>query len=206
MIPARILAAVLILALVPLVAACGNDQPAQKNESYQSVNAQLAETEGVYLDIEGLKYQVQVSRQLNPGLPEDVNYLDGLSATDRSISKDEEWFAVLMRVENPGDGEDPESDDDDDASLPNAVDFEIKDTQENVYRPMRFGPENVFAYRSATVRPRTTYPLANSPAGERPPYGSVILFKLKRFSIDNRPLELIITGRKGQVGIVNLDV
>jgi hypothetical protein len=207
MIPARTLAVVLTLALVPLLAACGKDeQPAQKNESYQSVNAQLAETEGVYLDIEGLKYQVQVSRQLNEFLPEDVDYLSGLSATDRTLAKDEEWFMILLRAENPGDGVDPKSDDDDDTPLPNAIDFQIKDTQENVYRPMRLGPENTWAWRPATVRPDELYPLTNSPAGERPPYGAELLFKLKRPSIDNRPLELVITGRKGQVGIVNLDV
>jgi hypothetical protein len=206
MIPARILAVVLTLALVPLVAACGSEQPAQKNESYQSVNAQLAETEGVYLDIEGLKYQVQVSRQLNEFLPEDIDYLAGLSASDRKISNDEEWFAILMRVENPGDGLDIHSEDDDDSPLPNAIDFEIKDTQENVYRPLPLARQNVWAYRDRTIQPGEIYPLPNSPAGERPPYGSLLLFKLRRFSLDNRPLELIITGRNGQVGIVNLDV
>jgi hypothetical protein len=193
--PARILAVLLTLALVPTLAACGSEQPAQRNESYQSVNAQLAETEGVYLDIEGLKYQVQISRQLNPLLIDDRDFVQGVPQSDLDLAKDEEWFAVFMRVENPGD-----------KPLPNAIDYEIHDTQENVYRPVDIGPGNVFAYRDATVAGNELYPHSNSPAGERPPYGAMVLFKLRRFSLDNRPLELVITGRNGQQGIVNLDV
>ena len=193
---ARTSAVLLSLAFALTVAACGaNDQPEQRNESFQSVNAQVAETEGIYLDIEGLKYQVQISRQLNAGLVDDRDFFIGLSEDDKAISKDEEWFGVWIMAENV-----------EEEALPNAVDFEIKDTQENVYRPMQFGEDNVFAYRGATVDAGERYPHPNSPAGERQPFGSLVLFKLRRFSIDNRPLELTITGRQGQQAIVNLDV
>ena len=192
----RIPAVLLSLAIALTLAACGEDeQPEQRNESFQSVNAQVAETEGIYLDIEGLKYQVQISRLLNPGLISDRDYLQGLSADDRNLSKDEEWFGVWMMAENV-----------EDEALPNATDFEIRDTQENVYRPVQIGPGNVFAYRGATVDARERYPHPDSPAGERQPYGGLVLFKLRRFSLDNRPLELTITGRQGQQAIVNLDV
>lgn len=194
MIRTRILAVVLALASAALLAACGG-QPAQKNESYQSVSAQVAETEGVYLDIEGLKYQVQVSRMLNPASVEDRAYFLGLSPDDAQISKDEEWFAVFLRAENEKK-----------RPAPVATQFMIKDTQENVYRPIRIGPQNVFAYRPAIVRDGHVLPDPNSPAGERPPQGLLLLFKLRRFSTNNRPLELTITGQQGQQGIVNLDV
>jgi hypothetical protein len=193
---ARIPAVLLSLAFALTLAACGEDeQPAQRNESFQSVNAQVAETEGIYLDVEGLKYQVQISRQLNPALVDDRDFLQGLSADDRDLSRDEEWFGVWLMAENV-----------EDEALPNAIDFEIKDTQENVYRPLEFGPGNVFAYRGTTVPGGNRYPDPNSPAGERQPFGSLLLFKLRRFSLDNRPLELTITGREGQRAIVNLDV
>ena len=42
-------------------------------------------------------------------------------------------------------------------------------------------------------------------SSERQPNGSLILFKLKRFSLDNRPLELTIRGQENRA-IVNLDV
>ena len=193
---ARPLAVLLSVASVFVLAACGaNDQPTQRNESYQSVNAQVAETEGIYLEVEEMKYQVQISRQLNVGLVDDKDYIAGLSPADRRLGKDEEWFAVFMRVENEVD-----------ETKPNAVDFEIKDTQENVYRPVRFGPDNVWAYRPTMVPARELYPNTNSPAGERAPYATLLLFKVRRFSLDNRPLELTITGREGQQAIVNLDV
>ena len=193
---ARPLALLLSVAFAAALAGCGvNDQPAQRNQSYQAVNAQVAETEGIFLDIEELKYQVQISRQLNTGIIQDRDYVSGLSEADRTLAPDQEWFAVFMRIENPG--EKPH---------PNAVDFEIRDTQENVYRPVRLGPENVWAYRPAVVDAKELYPGTNMPAGERPPYGKLLLFKVRRFSLDNRPLELIITGRNGQQGIVNLDV
>ena len=193
---ARIPAVLLSLALAGTLAACGEEaQPEQRNESFQSVNAQVAETEGIYLDVDGLKYQVQISRQLNPGLVDDRDYFTGVSSEDRDLSKDEEWFGVWLMAENV-----------EKEPLPNAIDFEIRDTQENVYRPIQIGGENPFAYRGATVDAGDRYPNPNSPAGERQPYGSLVLFKLRRFSIDNRPLELTITGREGQQAIVNLDV
>ena len=193
---ARIPAVLLSLVFALTLVACGEDeQPAQRNESFQSVNAQVAETEGIYLDIDGLKYQVQVSRQLNPGLTEDRDYLQGLSAEDSRLSKDEEWFGVWLMAENV-----------EDKALPIATEFEVRDTQENVYRPVQVAESNVFAYRGARVAGGDRYPDPNSPAGERPPYGSLVLFKLRRFSLDNRPLELTITGPEGQQAIVNLDV
>ena len=41
-----------------------------------------AETEGIYLDVGDLKYQVQISRELNPADIEDRDYLKGLPAGD----------------------------------------------------------------------------------------------------------------------------
>jgi hypothetical protein len=193
---ARIPAVLLALALAVTLAACGEEeQPEQRNETFQSVNAQVAETEGIYLDVDGLKYQVQISRQLNPGLVDDRDYLTGVSADDRDLSKDEEWFGVWLMAENF-----------EEETLPIATDFEIRDTQENVYRPIEIGGNNVFAYRGTRLQAGDRYPNPNSPAGERQPYGSLVLFKLRRFSLDNRPLELTITGPEGQQAIVNLDV
>jgi hypothetical protein len=193
---ARPFAVLLCLPVLGALAGCGaNNQPEQRDESYQSVNAQVAETEGIYLEIEEMKYQVQISKQLNPGIVHDRDYLSDLSPADARLARDEEWFAVFLRVENEVD-----------EGKPNAVDFEVRDTQENVYRPVRFGPDNPWAYRPTVVPPKELYPLTNSPAGERPPYAALLLFKVRRFSLDNRPLELIITGREGQQGIVNLDV
>jgi len=193
--PARILAVLTVL-LALGVAACGGSQPAQKKETFQSVNAQVAETEGIYLHVDGLKYQVQISRQLNPLIVMDRDYMHGVAGGAADLGQDEEWFAIFMRIENPNDKRD----------LPNATEFQITDTQGNVYRPVQIGRGNVWAYRAANVRHDDIYPIRNSPAGERPPYGSLLLFRLRRDSLDNRPLELKLTGRSGQQAIINLDV
>ena len=73
--------------------ACGNKEPETLHGT----------TEGAYLDLAGMKYQVQISRQLNPASIEDRYYLIGLPANDRQLPVGQEWFAVFVRVENDGD-------------------------------------------------------------------------------------------------------
>ena len=186
-----LLAAVLALG----VSACGNE--AQERQTFQSENAQVAETEGIYLEIGETKYQVQISRQLNPLIVADKDYFDGISAGDLDLARDETWFGVWMRVENESE-----------EAIRTASRFTVVDTQENEYVPIRLPPDNVFAYQGGVrVEGEELYPLPDSPAGERQPNGALILFKLKRFSLDNRPLELIIDDPEGgPPATVNLDV
>jgi hypothetical protein len=190
----RRLPTLLLVALLAVVAAaCGNRTSDPITEG---------ETEGIYVQVAGLKYQVQTSRQLNPLTSDDQSYLQGLAPEDARLRPDEEWFAIFMRVE---------SDDPENPPLPSAVDFEIRDTQENVYTPVEFvqaRDRNTFVYQSRIVAPGDTQPLPDTPAGERPPYGELILFKVRRFSLDNRPLELIVKSRQvpQTEGTVNLDV
>jgi hypothetical protein len=185
-----LLAAVLALGL----SACGNE--ATEDETYQSENAQVAETEGIYLELGEVKYQVQISRQLNPLIVEDEDYFDGVSESDLDIAADELWFGIWMRAEN--EGKEP---------VEAASDFTIADTQENEYVPVRIGEPNPFAYRPGTIEGEELYPLLDSPAGERAPNGALLLFKVKQASLDNRPLELTIEDPEGgEPAIVNLDV
>ncbi len=187
---ALLLAAVLALG----VAACGNEP--QERGQLQSENAQVAETEGIYLELSEVKYQVQVSRQLNPLIVEDRDYFQGIRASDLDLADDEVWFGIWMRVEN--ETEEPRR---------TASRFTIVDTQENEYVPIAIDRRNAFAYQPGTVERLELYPNPDSPAGERPPYASLILYKLKRFSLDNRPLELIVEDPEGGPrGIVALDV
>ena len=190
----RRLSLLLMLVAALGVAACG--QESGEEGEYQSESAQLAETEGIYVDVDELKYQVQTSKQLNPRLDDDKSYLQGLSDLGRELAPDEEWFAVWMLVQNYA--EEP---------IQTADEFVIVDTQENEYRPVFLGEENVWAYRPLRLEPKETLPGSNTPARERQPNGSLLLFKLKRESLDNRPLELVIRSRRsGEQAIVNLDV
>lgn len=187
----RLFALLAIVASLAL-AACGNEEI--ENEQYQSENAQVAETEGIYVTIDDLKYQVQLSKQLNPLLPEDRGYLQFVSGAAKTLDPDEEWFAVWLLVQNYAD-----------EPIQAASDFEIVDTQEKTYTPVVVGEANEWAYRPQLIQPKETLPGSNEPARERFPNGSVLLFKVKRESLNNRPLELNIRGQEGR-GVVNLDV
>jgi hypothetical protein len=157
-----------------------------------------AETEGIYLDISDLKYQVQVSRQLNPGDVQDKPYLAGIAKADQRLSKDQVWFGIFIRVQNET-GQ----------ALPPSNDIQIKDTQDEVFKPLNLESTNQYAYRSdEAIAPGETVPLLDSPGYDTPSRGVLLLFKLTLTALNNRPLELKIHGRKvpQQTGIVNLDV
>jgi len=172
------------------LSACG------KHQSTGPVRS--AETEGIYLDVSDLKYQVEMSRQLNPKDTQDKSLLLGIPEDEQELTSEEVWFAVALRVQNETD----------EPLLPSES-IEIEDTVGQKYEPIELGEENVFAYRADDqIPPRETYPLLDSPAFDSPARGAVLLFKLTLTGLNNRPLELKIEGRKfpKQTGLVNLDV
>src|SRR3954452_25430636 len=87
------LVAVAALCAALALGACGN----------KTVSIHGGETEGIYLDVGQLKYQVEISRQLNPSIPEDRTFLSDVAAGDSKLAPDELWFAVFVRVENDPD-------------------------------------------------------------------------------------------------------
>jgi len=156
----------------------------------------IAETEGIYVDVGELKYQVQLSRIINPNDEEDRYYLEGLPEGTALPKPDEAWFGVWMRVQNTT-SEKP---------LAAAEEFEIVDTQENTFTPIEV--ENPFSYAPVELAPNTVVPSSNSPAGEGVIQGSLILFKLTNEALANRPLEFKIQSPAlpDDIGIVDLDV
>ena len=180
----RLVLALAILAAV--FAGCGSDS-ARKS----------ADTEGVYLNIGGLKYQIEMSRYINPADVEDSEYLVGVPEGSVTPAADETLFGVWIRVQNVSD-----------QPHPGADTFEIHDTQEQVYRPIPIDTKiNPFAYDSIDVPPNTVLPLPSSAAGQGPIQGLLLLFKLKTGSLQNRPLELRFShGPGGETGTYDLDV
>ncbi len=179
-----VIAAALVLAL--LAAGCGNKIDART----------LGETEGVYLDIDELQYQVQISRYMNASDTEDKAYLAGLPSSTAQPSGEETWFGVFIRVQNPTD-----------KTIAPANDFAIVDTQENVYRPVPLDTNvNPFAYKPDPIGPKSLIPEPNSMAAESTIQGSLLLFKVKNESLQNRPLEFRFKRGSGTTGVVDLDV
>jgi hypothetical protein len=165
----------LLVALVALLGAsvlagCGN-----KKDIVTS-----ADTEGIYVDAGPLQYQVQISRQLNPYDVEDSYYVRG--TTEPPPGRDDTWFGVFVRVYNP-----------DDARKQATSDFEIHDTQGNIYKPVPLDNTNVFRYVPTSLGEGQMIPTPGSPAFNSPIRGSLLLFRVKVDSFENRPLELIIS-------------
>lgn len=181
-----ILRIVLALLAVVALAGCGEKEPHE-----------LGETEGIYVTLGELKYQIQISRQLNAADIEDRYYLRGLPAGVEAPKADESWFAVFVRVQNETEEE----------QLP-AETFEIVDTQEEVYRPVLLDDQsNSFAYRPEPVAPKGLIPDPDSAAGQGAIQGSLLLFKLKVDTLQNRPLEFKIrSSRVSGEALVDLDV
>ena len=130
--PYRVLL-LLALAAVSVVAltGCGN-----KHEVVT-----IAETEGIYVDVGELKYQVQLSRIINPNDEEDRRYLEGLPEGTVPPKSDEAWFGVWMRVQNTTNAK----------RLEAAEEFEIVDTQEHTFEPIEV--DNPFAYEPQELPP-----------------------------------------------------
>ncbi len=154
-------------------------------------------TEGAYLDLGELKYQVQISRILNPSSVEDRAYLVGLTPAERRLKVGEQWFAVFIRVQNVTN-----------EAKPAAIDYRIVDTQETTFRPIRLAADNVFAYRGGNVSPHNVIPKPDSPAEQGSIQGSLLLFRIPNANLENRPLEFSIrTPRQpGVVATVDLDI
>ena len=171
------------------VSGCGN-----KEHEVREAN-----TEGPYVTVNHLKYQVQISRILNPGEIEDEGYLRALPVGEDLIpSAEDVWFGVFMRVEN--DTEEPHAP---------ATQFSIEDTQEDVFEPLDIPFEdNLFVYDPPPeIPPETVYPLLNSQASDNTIRGGMLLFKVTTDSLYNRPLELRIIDPEGDAdGLINLDI
>jgi hypothetical protein len=167
-----------LLAALTLVACGGTKDPTTHGEG-----------EGSYIQAGPLIYQVQMSRELNPGNVEDVEYLEGLPTGTPPLAGDEEWFGVWLRVQNATD-----------AAHPSAGDFKIVDTTGEEYEPIVLPATNPFAYQPASVESAAGQPVQPDPesgAGSGPIQGSMLLFKLRTSVYANRPLELEIAPPDG---------
>ena len=185
------IARIALLSLVAIAAlaasGCGN----------KTDTAIVGETEGIYVSVDRLTYQVQISRILDPASPEDSAYLKGLPEDEEEPADDEVWFGVFMRVENETD-----------EPLEAAEDFKIVDTQEEEFEPLELDTDvNVFAYEPRSIPPGELLPEVGSPASDNTIRGALLLFKMKVASLGNRPVELEIeSSQGGDDAVIDLDI
>jgi len=168
---------VLLAGLALVASGCGKSTTGEgrSNEGQQ---------EGAYIDFQNLTYQVQLSRFLNPGDPEDKQYLQGLpEGIDPVLPGDETWFGVWMRVKNYAG-----------KTLVPTSTFSITDTEGNVFRPVPLASTNPFIYTPFPLSQSQVLPKPDTAQASGPIQGSLILFRLKTDSLQNRPLTLEIGG------------
>jgi hypothetical protein len=170
------LAALALLAALSL-GACGNAHKRVTSGTYAGESGANAP----YLNLGPLKYQVQISRELNPSNVEDAAYLQGLSPAQRKLEPGQEWFGVFMQVYNGTS-----------RAHPAASRVTINDTQNNLYVPVEPDQTNLFAYRGGLVPGKGRLPDFDTVAASGPTQGELLLYKIQIVSLDNRPLELKI--------------
>lgn len=168
-------------------------------DAHEDGTVTVGETEGIYVNVDGLKYQVQISRPLNPDDPEDAVYLQGFEdPEDAVLDRGENWFAVFLRVENDSREVAAEAVETDE--------FEIEDTTGTKFEPVELDPSvNQFAYHADEVPPLGRIPEANTAAADSTTGGALLLFRIPGENLENRPLEFIIDGQSGEA-LVDLDV
>jgi hypothetical protein len=187
--PRLIRSAVLVFAVAvaaPL-AGCGN----------KHAIVTKAHTEGIYLDVGPLDYQVQLSRYLNPAQVPDDSYVSGLAGSATQLQKGETWFGVFLRVQNSTK-----------QAHQVATQFKITDTLDNVFTPTAIDTKsNPFAYGPKNLAPNDILPTPDSAAALDSAQGALILFKLPYANLQNRPLEFHIASPEGgPEGVVDLDL
>lgn len=161
-----------------LVAGCGDDE-------------ELEVEEGVPVELGDLRYNVQITRFLNGGDPEDKAYLVG----QPSAAPDQEYLGVFLTVENEGD---------ESVTVPD--DMRVIDTRNNEYE--RLDSDSEFALPLPIDLPGgDELPAPDTPAANGPIKGGMILFLVDRTVTENRPIELEIPSTTSDdEALVKLDI
>jgi hypothetical protein len=174
---------VCLAALAAGAAACGEADVEQGVEE--------PAREGIAVPLDGVDYNVFITRQLNPQVQPDQAYYRGPDP-----GPDELLYGVFLQVCNNSD--EPRE---------TADTFVVKDNQGNEFEPEEVGDtENEFLYRPKQLDPEECIPQAGSVAQLGPTAGSMLLFRIPLTNAEYRPLELEIEGEGGKKLTFELDL
>lgn len=178
--PSRLLisAAACLAIAAGLLAGCGSDE-----------EDHLAVVEGEQLHLDGLTYNVAITRFLNIQDTEDSEYLVGQDPPEPGTS----YLGVFLTILNQGEEE-----------LPSADGFTVISSEE-----VRFDPlvtESPYALPVGDPIPaKGRLPIPNSTAATGPIEGSMLVFLVDDAVSESRPLRLEIEGDT-ETGEVELDI
>jgi hypothetical protein len=174
------LAACLVAVAAPLgLAACGDEHPGVDEPA----------REGLALPLDGVDYNVFITRQLNPRVAPDGAYVTEEPPPGQTL------YGVFIQVCNNSD-----------ESRETVSHFVVKDNQENEFEPEELPEDNHFAYQPRRLEPKECIPEAGSVAQLGPTAGSMLLFQLPLDTTENRPLELEMEAENGETLTFELDI
>jgi hypothetical protein len=168
MVPRYTTAVVLSIVGLALVA-CGKEEHPGLEEPAR---------EGLAIPLEGIEYNVFITRQLNLSVPPDSAYYEGPEPPEGQT-----LYGVFLQACNQG-GEPRQT----------TGEFTVRDNQGTEFEPIELPEENAFAYHPQELAPKECIPAKGSVAQLGPTAGSMLLFQLPLAATENRPLELEIFG------------
>src|SRR5918999_1230702 len=156
-----------VLALAGL-SACGDEEPGVDEPA----------REGLALPVDGIQYNVFITRQINPGIQPDEALYQGPPPAKGST-----FYGLFIQACN-----------DTDETHEAIDDFVVKDNQDEEFEPVELPEENVFAYRARSLDPGECIPEAGSINQLGPSGGALLMFEMPLEATENRPLELELHG------------
>ena len=180
--PRRLVMLLCFAALAGGLTACGNSDVEQGVEEPAS--------EGLVIELDGVEYNVFITRQLNTKITADKAYFDGPEP-----APGETLYGVFIQVCNRSED-----------THQTAENFIIKDNQGNEFEPEELPEDNAFAYHAGELQPNECIPEAGSVAQLGPTSGSMLLFRLPLQNTEYRPLELEVQGEGDEHLTFELDI
>jgi hypothetical protein len=181
--PRRLLMLLCLAFLAAGFAACG------EADTEQGVDE--AAREGLALPLDGIEYNVFITRELNPQITPDKSYVEPGTEPDAKHT----LYGVFLQACNRGK-----------ESNQTADGFKIVDNQGNEFEPESLPESNDFAYQPRTLSPHECIPQIGSVAQLGPTAGAMLLFRLPLANTEYRPLELEIEGPSGGHLTFDLDI
>lgn len=150
---------------------------------------ELLVAEGEQLDLDGLIYNVAITRFLNPDDTEDAEYLVGQDPPEPGTS----YLGVFLTIRNHSD-----------EPLRSSYDYLVASSGEGEYFPLQ--SESPYALPIGDdVPPLSKFPIPNSTPATGPIEGSMLLFLVDDSISESRPLRLEIGG-EDEVSEIELDI
>ncbi len=184
-----LLAAALLAALA--LGACGDSHTKVTTGTYAGESGANAP----YLNLGPLIYQVQLSRQLNPANSEDAGYLQGVPYAEGRLAAGRGVVrGVPAGLQQHRSG--PQS---------GRNDHDQRHRRQRL-PPGHVLPTNHYVYRAVNVPRKGLLPNADTTASFGPTQGALLLFKIKTYSLDNRPLEIRIANPEAPAQTVSAEL